>query len=289
MAAYSKAAGDKEAYEFGKKLYESIVKRVEGGTFNTLPYPLSAGYKAHGIPMILSNVTKEMADSAEIFDPEYRPVLKKKLGEFMDEILNHFADDEGMIREVITSDNREVPGQLGHHSNPGHTLEDMWFMLDGAEMLDRPELTEKIAKIALITLERGWDEKYGGMLHFCSNKGGKPETPGEEELAEPTVRLVTDGWGDKLWWIHSETLYTCFRLYRKTGNQAFLDWYHEVFTYTFTKFPNPDREINEWLQILKQDGTPQDKVVALPVKDPYHITRNMILILEEIYKAPCMN
>ena len=29
-----------------------------------------------------------------------------------------------------------------------------------------------------------------------------------------------------------------------------------------------------------RDGSPQEKVVALPVKDPFHIMRNMILILE---------
>jgi N-acylglucosamine 2-epimerase len=38
--------------------------------------------------------------------------------------------------------------------------------------------------------------------------------------------------------------------------------------------------VREWLQIRTRDGAPQDKVVALPVKDPFHITRNLVLILE---------
>ena len=48
-------------------------------------------------------------------------------------------------------------------------------------------------------------------------------------------------------------------------------------------FAEDDPEIREWVQIRKRDGSPQDKVVALPVKDPFHITRNLILILELLY------
>jgi N-acylglucosamine 2-epimerase len=72
-------------------------------------------------------------------------------------------------------------------------------------------------------------------------------------------------------------------LYKRTGRRIFLEWHDKVFDYTYEKFPNPQREIREWIQILRRDGLPQDKVVALPVKDPYHITRNLILIIELLY------
>ena len=38
--------------------------------------------------------------------------------------------------------------------------------------------------------------------------------------------------------------------------------------------------MREWIQIRTREGYPQEKVVALPVKDPYHIIRNVILIIE---------
>ena len=91
--------------------------------------------------------------------------------------------------------------------------------------------------------------------------------------------------GDKLWWVHAEALYCTLLYYIRTGDSAFLDWHNKVFAYTFTHFPNPDREVREWVQILKRDGTPQEKVVALPVKDPYHITRAFMLIIELLSKA----
>jgi N-acylglucosamine 2-epimerase len=45
-------------------------------------------------------------------------------------------------------------------------------------------------------------------------------------------------------------------------------------------FPQPDSAIGEWIQIRDRRGEPLDIVVALPVKDPYHIARNLIQALE---------
>jgi glycine dehydrogenase subunit 1 len=56
--------------------------------------------------------------------------------------------------------------------------------------------------------------------------------------------------------------------------------FEKVFDYTYKTFPNPDRSIREWIQIRTREGNPQEKVVALPVKDPYHIIRNVLLIIE---------
>jgi N-acylglucosamine 2-epimerase len=56
--------------------------------------------------------------------------------------------------------------------------------------------------------------------------------------------------------------------------------YQKVHDYSFATFPNPDSAIGEWIQIRDRYGRPRDKVVALPVKDPFHIIRNFLLIIE---------
>jgi len=287
MAAYAAASGDDEAYRFGRRIYESVLRRVNGGTYKTLPYPLSAEYRAHGIPMILSNVTKEMCDAAKILDSSYLPYLKERLEEFTGDILNHFVDERGTVHEVISADNQMIEGLLGQHANPGHTIEDMWFMLDAAEILQKPSMITKAAGIARRALEIGWDEQYGGLLHYVPTDGGNSEkwltaeAQAEHNLCgELTETQVIGGFGDKLWWIHSEALYTTLRLYLETGDEQFWAWHEKVFAYTFRVFPNRDPEIREWKQICMRDGRPQEKVVALPVKDPFHITRNLILIIE---------
>ena len=287
MAAYAVSSGDNAAYQFGKRLYESILSRVGAGTFKTLPYPMSSEYRAHGIPMILSNVTREMYDAAQKLDPSWVPYLKSRLNGFSDDILNHFVDENGTVHEVISADNKMIDGLLGQHANPGHTIEDMWFMLDAAQILQKPSLVPRIANIALRALEIGWDRRYGGILHYVHVDGGEPEewlsAEAREELmlrGETTEDQVLGGFGDKLWWIHSEALYTTLRLYRETGDEHFFQWHERIFEYVFRVFPNQDPEIREWKQICMRDGRPQEKVVALPVKDPFHITRNLILLLE---------
>ena len=82
----------------------------------------------------------------------------------------------------------------------------------------------------------------------------------------------------KLWWPHSEILYTCLLLYKLTGDEKFNKIYTQSFDYIFKTFPNT--ELGEWIQIRTRDGKQADKLVALPVKDPFHILRNFIKITE---------
>ena len=69
-------------------------------------------------------------------------------------------------------------------------------------------------------------------------------------------------------------------LYIRTGDAESETLFEKFFQYTYETFPNPDRQIREWIQIRTREGRPQEKVVALPVKDPYHIIRNVLLIIE---------
>jgi N-acylglucosamine 2-epimerase len=284
FSRYSEAAEDRESYEFAKKLYASSLERVRTGRFNTLPYPLSPEFRAHGIPMIFSNVTKEMYCAAEKFDRDYCEELKSNLNGFTEDILTNFADENNVIHEIITRDNRFFECILGQHANPGHTIEDMWFMMEAADVLGKPCYISRIASIVKKAFAIGWDQEYGGLLHFCGVNGGKPTGSSEGVENEPMFKQLIGGWGDKLWWTHSEALYTFLLCYERTKDDEFLKLYEKVFYYTYEHFINPDREIREWIQILQRNGKPQNKVVALPVKDPYHIMRDYILIIELLYK-----
>lgn len=281
LARYALAAEDDEAYHFAWHLYQSILDRVAAGDYQTQPYPLPEGYRAHSIPMILSNLTAELQGAAERFDPTVVPSLRERLNRLAEEILDHFVDDRSVLHEVIDADNQPVDGLLGQHANPGHALEDLWFLFDSADRIGTVTWRGRLAEIAAAMLEIGWDRDYGGLLHYCDVDGGRPrDLDTVTDDSAPLLRQVRDGWGDKLWWVHSEALYTSLLCYHETGESRFLDWYDRLFDYTFTTFPNPNREIREWVQIRGRDGIPHDQVVALPVKDPYHIIRNIILLLE---------
>ena len=278
MAAYSICSGEKDPYTFAKKLYQSIKSRVKSGTFNTLPYPLGPGYRAHGIPMILTNVAKELFDAALLHDRGYSAELLSDMEETSTDVVCNFKDENDLIHEVIDSDNRQFSGLLGQHINPGHSIEDSWFIHDAARLTGNLQMSETAARIMKKSFEKGWDNEFGGILHFVNLEGNPLEFVSDS--TEPTITLVKGGWGDKLWWEHSETLYASLLFYSLTEEPAYLEIHDRTLDYVKKHFINPDRSIGEWIQILTREGKPQEKVVALPVKDPFHITRNLLLICE---------
>ena len=70
-----------------------------------------------------------------------------------------------------------------------------------------------------------------------------------------------------------------------TVSQAprFQGMHQRVHDYVFRTFPNPNTKIGEWIQIRDRRGEPLNKVVALPVKDPYHVLQNLILCVEILH------
>ena len=278
MAAYSVASGDRDAYHFAKRLYKSVKARVDSGVFNTLPYPLDPAYRAHGIPMIMTDVAKEMYDAASIHDTGFCADLLSDMERTTGDVVDNFMDSDYIIHEVISAENKPVPGLLGQHANPGHSIEDSWFIHDAAVLLKKPDLSKTAARIMRKAFEIGWDKQYQGILHFV-NLDGDPLSF-KSDATDPTVKLVKGGWGDKLWWVHSETLYASLLFYLETGDENYLRIHDRTFAYVFGHFPNHNSDVGEWIQILTREGMPQEKVVALPVKDPFHITRNLLLICE---------
>ena len=284
LSMYACAARDESAYVFASRLYDSVVARVRGGRFNTLPYPLSPRFRAHGIPMILDNTARELYRPAALFDPDAANRLKKDVEAFAADVLDHFTDGDDAVHEIITRENAFFPQVLGQHINPGHSIEDVWFLLDAASPCGKPLWRERIRRIALKTLETGWDNEYGGLLHFSGLRGGEPAGSLDGVADEPMTKQLA-GWSDKLWWVHIEALYSTLRCWLEGEGDVFREWYDRVFAYTFATFPNDNPEVREWKQIRLRNGSPQDKVVALPVKDPFHIGRGLILILELLEKA----
>jgi N-acylglucosamine 2-epimerase len=280
LARYAAVSREQEYYIFAKNLYASCLERLENGTFKTLPYPLSGDYRAHGIPMIFSNVAAELFRASLLLDMDHSAELLSDLRAFTQSILCDFTDENNVVHEVIRKEGGFFDDLLGQHANPGHTLEDMWFTLEAASLLADNSMAEKAAEVAKKALVIGWDEEFGGILHFASPFGGPPKAAPGNTTCEPVTKQVEEGWGDKLWWVHSEALYTTLLFYCSTNDDEFMQWHDRVFNYTFSHFPNPDREVREWVQILGRDGRPLDKVVALPVKDSYHIVRNLVLLIE---------
>ncbi|RKX83375.1 MAG: hypothetical protein DRP57_08030 [Spirochaetes bacterium] len=286
LAEFARAFKKKEYYELAVKLFNSVYERLKSGNYKTAPQGKPSGYKMHGKSMIMLETTQELADIAKSFkDFEYSKKLIKIAEESVYETANNFIKrNEEILLEAVKEDGTEAYNELiGSYFNPGHSLEDAWFMMHYAERTDNHVIMQTALDIVKWMTVKGWDEKYGGLPEFLHKDGGPPRgLVKTKNRDDHLVKELKINWDKKLWWVHSESLYALLRSYEQTGDSWFIETYWKYHEYTFKTFPNPDSKIREWIQIRDRKGKPIDAVVALPVKDPYHITRAFMHIIKSL-------
>ena len=213
--------------------------------------------------MILCNLALEIEHLLD------KSVLDSTIETCLNEVMNVFYKEEyGLILENVTPDGKFSDTFEGRLLNPGHSLEAMWFIMDLGVKLGRQDIIDKAVKIALNTIEFGWDKQYGGIFYFMDIKG------------HPTQQLE---WDQKLWWVHIESAITMIKGYQLTGNEKCLEWFEKLHDYTWKNFK--DYEYPEWFGYLNRRGE-----VLLPLKGGkwkgcFHIPRGLYQcwqILEKI-------
>jgi N-acylglucosamine 2-epimerase len=258
LSEYVRATGEERLLDIVFDSYRSIQQRIEQPGFHeTAPYPLPDGWKNHGVPMILTEVTNELIGTTA--DAALEPLLDL----YVDRVMNKFLrPNHKVILEFLDSSFNELPAPAGTFVMPGHAIESMWFMLHVARRRNDHALTARAAEAMKWHLEFGWDDEFGGLYLSRDLNGGIPYLPH----------------GDmKVWWPHTEALYGTLLAYSLTGDRDFLDWFERIEAWSWAHFPMPT---GEWYQRLTRRGEPMTEFVALPVKDPFHLPRAAILLLQ---------
>ena len=280
-AEYASYKKDSRALDFAIEVYENTKARVESGSFRTDPYPVPKGYRTHGITMILTNTARTLADAmADLSHPDAERISADAYG-FAKDTLDSFVDELGILHEMVRADGSfDCESQMGRYINPGHTIEDCWFLETEWERFSDKARHEKTVRALKNALNIGWDEEYSGICLFADMEGGAPRGT-RPNPDEPMLKKTTEDNGSKIWWVHSEALYSTLLF---SSDKEVADWYPKIKEYTFKTFPNRENDRGEWIQIRSRDGAPENRIVALPVKDPFHIMRNLILIIELLEK-----
>lgn len=224
------------------------------------PYPIPPGAKAHGVPMIWSQV---LADAGEnLGEPRYLEAARR----LSEEIFRDFyQQDSDRIVEFVPQGGGVFPGLQGAATVPGHVIEDMWFqwhVFRQTNWGDAPR--EFTLRLILRHLDLGWDPVHGGVLLAVDREG-------REEV----------GWkfaDTKLWWPQTEALYATLLGWTETSDPIYFDWYEKLWRLCLEHYV--DWQNGEWRQRLNRDLTPMTEVIALPVKDPFHLPRALILQIE---------
>ncbi len=262
LAELHRAAPDAGVAAWARRSAEAALRWL-AEPYDTLPhfpYPVPRGAKAHGIPMMWALSFAELGDALD--EPRYREAARRLARESMGDF---FRPAEDAMVEWVGRDGGPWPAPRGTAVVPGHAIEDMWFQLRVLELTgDNPAVRAEAVRRMRRHLELGWDERHGGISLAVDLHGAEPVGWDFAEL--------------KLWWPQTEAMIAVLAAWRETGDASWLDWYERLWMLCLDHFV--DWENGEWRQKLNRDLTPWSGVVALPVKDPFHLPRSLILQIE---------
>jgi N-acylglucosamine 2-epimerase len=223
------------------------------------PYPIPPGRINHGISMLFSIVYNELAGATG------DSIVKNAALAHHKRVMETFLRRErGLVLEWLDLDGNEIPPPDGTVVLPGHAIESMWMQIHVALETGDSSVIERAVEAIRRHLEVGWDAEYGGLF-LAVDADGRPEVAWKFP-------------DTKLWWPHTEALYATLLAYEISRQDWCLEWYQRVHDYSFSHYPVKPH--GEWTQKLDRQGKPITDIVALPVKDPFHLPRALIYGIE---------
>ncbi|MGB3760246.1 MAG: AGE family epimerase/isomerase, partial [Rivularia sp. (in: cyanobacteria)] len=214
FSQYALASGEESAKEIALQAYNNVLRRQENpkGKYNKA-YPGTRAMKSLAVPMILANLSLEMAWLLE------DDTLEEVLDSTVEEVMGDFLDKKrGLMFENVAPDASHIDCFEGRLINPGHGIEAMWFMMDIAQRRGNKELINRAIDVILNILNFAWDKKHGGLYYFMDADGN------------PLQQLE---WDQKLWWVHLESLVALAMGYRLTGRKECWEWYKKMHDYAW--------------------------------------------------------
>lgn len=256
LAEYAAAAGEDWARELAIQTYWRIQNRWDNpkGRF-------SKHFSQHRSLMALapSMINIGMSRDIQRLFPhkEFDPIIEDSAAKIMN---LHVDREHRTLFENVKPDGSHLDNMDGRLLSPGHALEAMWFVLEHARQHNDTELIQKAAQVALWTVERGWDEKFGGIFYFQDFKNFPPD------------RL---DWDMKLWWVHLEALYTFALAHHLTGEAIYEEWFRRIHEYAWPRFSDPEH--GEWYGYLNRRGEVTHSLKGGKWKGCFHVPRALYL------------
>lgn len=258
MAEYALATGDKDALQKAEDRFELMLRLYrtpETDPFKITPkgYASTRADRASAVPMVL-------VSSAQLLrrcDPSKAEYYTKVASEMVDAIINfHYKPERKCVLECVGPNGEFIDNPTGRTVNPGHSIENSWFLMNQAIYTKDDDLLKKALHILDWSLDLGWDKEFGGFIYFTDISG------------RPCEQLEHDM---KLWWVHNEVLIATLLAYGLTKDKKYWDWFERVHLYSFGHFA--DKEYGEWYGYLHKDGTVSHTQKGSMWKGPFHLPR----------------
>ncbi|MBI2440148.1 MAG: AGE family epimerase/isomerase [Lentisphaerae bacterium] len=258
LSEYHLAVGSREALEIALQTYgiiSTLLRTPE--SYRSAPYEIPPGLKAHGINMIFSFFFYQLGRVANRADIRAAGL---QLGR---EILEQFyAPARDAIMEYTRLDSKSDDRIHCRTCVPGHAIESLWFLISMFEQEKNPARIRECCRLIRRHIELAWDEEHGGLKLALDIEGRAPPAWNKPDC--------------KAWWVHVEALVATAFAHLHTRESWCLDWHQRIQKYSWEHFPVPT---GEWTQWLDREGRKIEST-ALPVKDPFHLSRALIYLID---------
>lgn len=268
LSAYADASESAEDMTLINNTFESLYQNVRNDDCrDTFPQEFKTGIVSHGRYMICLNA---VACARKYIDDEKADEL---IDFCMDRIFGILGyKDDGVIHEIRTLQGGYINCEEGHRINPGHIFESMWFVLEQADRLDKPEYSDRAVYTILTTYSKSIDTVYGGILHMLSDTG-------RNEQYEDWNKKRNLKWDEKVWWTQAEALCALLVVADRTGDEKVWRAFKELYQWCRKHFY--DSEYGEWYAVLNRDGSPRITDKGGIQKAAFHVPR-------AFYKCSCI-
>ena len=261
FAEYYALTEDPEDLKLAEKYFDlmySIYKDPSCDPFKITPKENAEVRDLHSnaYPMVLvssAQTLKRISGKTEYYDKIIREIID-------DMITLHYKKDLKCVLENVKRDGGILDNPTGRTINPGHSVENSWFLMNYAHTVGDDELLKKALDILEWSINIGWDEKYGGVYYF------------RDVYGKPCEQLEYDM---KLWWVHNECLISTLFAYKLTGDETYFKLFEKIHKYAFSHFA--DNKCGEWYGYLHRDGSVSHTQKGSMWKGPYHLPRCLIL------------
>jgi N-acylglucosamine 2-epimerase len=186
----------------------------------------------------------------------------------LEKILYWFLrEDEKLIFEAVTRENKLENSPTGNFINPGHSFESMWFCLETGRLHATPAVVRRALQGVDWTYQVSWDKDFGGIYSYLDATGQTPQ-PFDWHKATNTA------WDDKIWWVNCESL-CCFAVsYAASLDKTYLAMFEKQYDFCMKHFN--DQEYGEWYERLYRDGSVKVADKGTPWKCAYHLVRSLV-------------
>lgn len=212
--------------------------------------------RSNASPMVLvscAQTLKRITKKDEYYDGIINKIIDDMLG-------LHYKESLKCVLETVYTDGSILDNPVGRTVNPGHSIENSWFLMNYAMQTNNQELLKKALNVLDWSLDIGWDKDFGGIYYF------------RDAYGRPCEQLEHDM---KLWWVHNEALIATLVALNQTEDKKYEAWYDKLHDYAFGHFS--DHEHGEWFGYLHRDGTVSHEQKGSLWKGPYHLLRCLIL------------